>query len=173
MCTESSVSAAELSSEEKYSGLLEEILEHNDSLLSVNPHDMLLGRIVTIDDSGIFVVFGNTQARAMSLCPVEKKDVGRVCAIQFIQGDLTKPVVMGFIQSTSYSTSSEIAQTDNIAVVRQGNRVVIKADDELVLQCGESCIVMTAEGTVYIRALYIDSHAQATHRLRGGSVQVN
>ncbi|MEC9493422.1 hypothetical protein RCT77_00160, partial [Escherichia whittamii] len=65
MSTESSESIVALSSEE-YSGLLEEILEHNDSLSSVNPHDMLLGRIVTVDDAGIFVAFGNTQARSVS-----------------------------------------------------------------------------------------------------------
>ncbi|EBU4215191.1 DUF6484 domain-containing protein [Salmonella enterica subsp. enterica] len=158
---------------EKYSGVLDKILKHDSSQPSVNPHDILLGRIIKIDDSGIFVVFNGIETRTDSLCPLGKEDVGKTCAIQFIQGDLSKPLVMGLIHSTMSIKPAETANADNMVVTRQGNQVVIQADDELVLQCGESRIVMTAEGTVYIRALYIDSHAQATQRLRGGSVQVN
>lgn len=172
MHSDSSVSPS-TDTEEKYTGVLDEILKQDDSLPSVNPHDILLGRIIKIDDSGIFVSFNGIEIKTDSLCPLGKDDVGKTCAIQFIQGDLSRPLVMGLIHSTMSVKATEKRDTADMLVTRQGKQVVIQADDELVLQCGESCIVMTAEGTVYIRALYIDSHAQATQRLRGGSVQVN
>ncbi len=159
--------------EEKYTGVLDEILKQDDSQSSVNPHNILLGRIIKIDDSGIFVAFDGIETRTASICPLGKDDVGKTCAIQFIQGDLSRPLVMGLIHSPMSVKSAVETDTGDMLVTRRGKQVVIQADDELVLQCGESCIVMTAEGTVYIRALYIDSHAQATQRLRGGSVQVN
>jgi hypothetical protein len=159
--------------EEKDTALLDEILKYDDSRLSFNPHDMLLGRIIKVDDSGIFVAFNGVETRTAAICPLGKEDVGKTCAIQFIQGDLSRPLVMGIIHSAMSVKPPETVDNTEVLVTRQGKQVVIQADDELVLQCGESCIVMTAEGTVYIRALYIDSHALATQRLRGGSVQVN
>jgi hypothetical protein len=134
---------------------------------------MLIGRIIAVDDTGTSVAFSNTTSKALSVCPLERKDIERLCAIQFIQGDLSKPLIMGLIHTQTSAGPGEIPKTSEVSVRRNGKQVVIQADDELVLQCGESCIVMTAEGTVYIRALYIDSHALATQRLRGGSVQVN
>ncbi|HCR9749819.1 TPA: hypothetical protein OPR08_002024 [Citrobacter koseri] len=159
--------------DEKYTELLDEILKQDGSQPSVNPHDIILGRIRKIDDSEIIVEFDGIESKTTSICPLGKEDVDKTCAIQFIQGDLNRPLVMGLIHSTMSVKSTKKTDTGDMLVTRQGKQVVIQADDELVLQCGESCIVMTAEGTVYIRALYIDSHAQATQRLRGGSVQVN
>lgn len=159
--------------EEELTGVLDALLKHKNHQSTVNPHDMLLGRITEIDSSGISVVFSNTEAKAVSICPLGKEDVGRTCAIQFIQGDFSRPLVMGLIHPTESIEATTRMDVGDMVLTRQGKQVVIQADDELVLQCGESSIVMTAGGTVYIRALYIDSHAQATQRLRGGSVQVN
>ncbi|EPJ7712401.1 DUF6484 domain-containing protein [Citrobacter freundii] len=153
--------------------LLDKILESDGAHPPVNPYHMLIGRIIAVDDTGTSVAFSNTTSKALSVCPLERKDIERLCAIQFIQGDLSKPLIMGLIHTQTSAGPGEIPKTSEVSVRRNGKQVVIQADDELVLQCGESCIVMTAEGTVYIRALYIDSHALATQRLRGGSVQVN
>ena len=101
-----------------------------------------------------------------------KEDVDKACAIQLIQGDLSRPLIMGIIQTPTFVESNKL-KVSEVSVKRNGKKVLIQADDELVLQCGKSCIVMTAEGTLYIRALYIDSHDHATQRLRGGSILVN
>ncbi len=159
--------------EQKRTVLLDEILKQDGSRPVVNSHDILLGKITRIDDSGIYAELNGIETMMASLCPLVKDDLGKTCAIQFIQGDLSRPLVMGLIHSTMSLKSTEKKNAAEMVVTRQGKQIVIQADDELVLQCGESCIVMSAEGTIYIRALYIDSHALATQRLRGGSVQVN
>lgn len=54
-----------------------------------------------------------------------------------------------------------------------GKRIVIEADQELELRCGEAILLLRRNGEIVIRGNYITSQATATQRIRGGSVHVN
>jgi uncharacterized protein (DUF2345 family) len=54
-----------------------------------------------------------------------------------------------------------------------GERVVLQAEHEIELRCGEAAIVLSADGRITLRGTYITSHASATQRILGGSVNVN
>ena len=52
-------------------------------------------------------------------------------------------------------------------------QVVIDADEELVIRCGEASITIRKGGQVLIKGMDIVSHARKRNRVRGGSVQIN
>jgi hypothetical protein len=60
-----------------------------------------------------------------------------------------------------------------VRVSQNGQRVVIEAQGELELRCGESVILLSQDGSIQIRGAYLTSHATASQRIRGGSVQIN
>ncbi|EGX6616381.1 hypothetical protein JE592_002483 [Salmonella enterica] len=58
-------------------GLLDKILESDGAHPQVNPYHMLIGRIIAVDDTGTSVAFSNTTSKALSVCPLERKDKGQ------------------------------------------------------------------------------------------------
>lgn len=161
--------------------LSREAIISSDNTAQTGSPGVMLGKIVSLSVQGTFVQLREVTTApvfALSVCAVSPKDVGQICVIQFIEGDSTRPIIMGLLKSPEVMTpgtlSHELSRKGNsFTVSQQGQRTVIDSEDELVIRCGESQIVMTPEGVIQIRALYIDSHAEATHRLKGGSVQVN
>ena len=51
--------------------------------------------------------------------------------------------------------------------------VVITADEDLTIECGEGSITLKKTGQVLIKGLDIVSHAKRRNRMRGGSIQLN
>lgn len=54
-----------------------------------------------------------------------------------------------------------------------GERLVLKAEREIVLQCGKASITLTRAGKVIIRGAYVLSRSSGVNRIVGGSVQIN
>lgn len=54
-----------------------------------------------------------------------------------------------------------------------GERVVLNAQHEIELRCGDAAIVLSADGRIEFRGTYITSQASATQRILGGSVNIN
>ena len=58
-------------------------------------------------------------------------------------------------------------------VVRDGEPVRITAGERIELRCGKASMIMEKDGHITIRGTYVTSHASATNRIRGGSVNLN
>ncbi|MXE58691.1 DUF6484 domain-containing protein [Escherichia coli] len=158
--------------------LLENILSHQASKSQAHVNDipvLVVGRIVSVKDSGEILIqcpHEDKPVAALGLGTVTTEYNGRLCTVQFLSGNYSHPVVTGILPENlteRYHSETKKCTEDELNT----ERVVLTAKQELVLQCGESKIVLSADGLLQIRALYIDSQAQATHRLKGGSVQVN
>lgn len=52
-------------------------------------------------------------------------------------------------------------------------RIVIEADEELILRVGESSIRIASDGKVVIRGQHVLTRAKGTNRIKGGSVAIN
>lgn len=141
--------------------------------------NVMLGKIVAIGDAGpslILPMISSEPITAMSVCRVTEKEIGQTCVVQFIDNDVNKAIVMGLLveqQATILPDSPSTEPVSELVISQRQGSVKIEAQDELVLQCGESRIIMNANGVIRIRGLYIDSQARATQRIRGGSVRVN
>jgi len=128
-----------------------------------------LGRIQAVTAEGIYIVvpiLGSDPVQSLSFCPLSEADIGRTCAVQFVGGDKTRPCVLGCLIEGEPQDQVKEIQVD-------GQRLVIQAEQEIELKCGESAIIMKRNGVIELRGNYITSHATATQRIRGGSVHVN
>ena len=54
-----------------------------------------------------------------------------------------------------------------------GRRVVVEAEDEIVLRCGEASITLRRNGRVVVRGTYVETRSKGVNRIKGGSVQIN
>jgi hypothetical protein len=108
----------------------------------------------------------------------------REVLLLFEMGDPRKPIVAGILQPTAAEpAATEVealaspAPATNSALVLEadvdGRRVKLSAQDEIVLECGESSITLRRNGRVIIRGVQVDSLASGTQRIRGGQVRLN
>jgi hypothetical protein len=135
----------------------------------------VIGRVAGVDEAGCALVHyavnpTGAAVLADSTVPIKKQDVGREAVLVFRNGDTTKPIVMGLIQPAKATHEAEAKTVD---VERDGERLTLTADKEIVLSCGRASITLTRAGKVMIRGTYVLSRSSGVHRVQGGSVQIN
>jgi len=131
---------------------------------------VVVATLTGFDDGGApRVAFaGNPRRRpvsARSTVALAKADLGKEVAVSFEQGDPARPIVLG-----------KFWQPDAAAVVGAGidnERLVLSANQEIVLQCGDASITLTKAGKVLLRGTYVLSRSSGVNRIKGGSVQIN
>jgi hypothetical protein len=95
-------------------------------------------------------------------------DVGREVVLLFEQADVGRPIIMGLLRP-----GPGPAKAGAVAVERDGERLTLTADRELVLRCGKASLTLTRAGKVLIRGAYLLSRSSGVNRIKGGSVQIN
>lgn len=130
---------------------------------------------------------------AISTTAVNHQHSGRQVALMFADGDLSQPLIIGFIHSPlqemieSFELSAA-SQDDEAGmkpaadkshknagqeVIVDGKKIVIEGQEEIVLRCGEASITLTRAGKILIRGKYLLNRSTGVNRILGGSVQVN
>lgn len=131
---------------------------------------VVIGMFLGFGETAPLVVFpGNpdeTALSARSLTALSSEMIGSEVALLFENGDLRKPLIVGRIVDT-------VRKADDTHVVRDGETVKITASERLELRCGKSVIIMEKDGHLTIRGTYLVSHASASNRIRGGSINLN
>jgi hypothetical protein len=94
--------------------------------------------------------------------------IGRQVALLFAEGDGTRPVIVGLVRPPGEPApgGARLAELD-------GERLVLSAKQEIVLQCGRASITLTRAGKVLIRGSYLSSRSSGVHRIKGASVDIN
>jgi hypothetical protein len=54
-----------------------------------------------------------------------------------------------------------------------GKSVTLRAEDEIVLSCGEASLTLRRNGRVVIRGAYVETRSSGVNRIKGGSVRIN
>lgn len=114
---------------------------------------------VTID------MWGLIGLPARSVVPVDAEHLGHAVALGFENADPRRPIILGFMIAPQPAAQLD-AHVD-------GERVVVSAEQEIELRCGEAAIILTADGQIQLRGNYITSYATAAQRILGGSVNLN
>jgi len=78
------------------------------------------------------------------------------------------PLILG-----AMLTASAAPPPSDADVMVDGERVVLTAVREIELRCGDAALILSADGRIQMRGTYITSHASATQRILGGSVNIN
>ena len=133
----------------------------------------LIGRIAVVTEaSDVFVLYpvGSTDPPVAARISVDVSlaDVGREAVLVFEDGNPFRPVVVGLLPPL-LSKSGECA----IRIEAGADRLVLEAETEVVLRCGEASITLTRDGRVTIRGASLLSRSSGPNRIKGASVQIN
>ena len=123
------------------------------------------------DDGGAprIAFVGNPLRRpvsARSTVALIATDVGKDVAVSFEQGDPARPLILGKLWQPDAPPQAVESQVD-------GERLVLSAKQEIVLQCGAASLTLTKAGKILLRGAYILSRSSGVNRIKGGSVQIN
>jgi hypothetical protein len=77
------------------------------------------------------------------------------------------------LRSVAPPPADAAAAEPPLEAVVDGKRVVIDAQDEVVIRCGKASITLRRNGRVIIRGTYVETRSEGVNRIRGGSVQIN
>ncbi|HEV7915443.1 MAG TPA: DUF6484 domain-containing protein [Albitalea sp.] len=85
-------------------------------------------------------------------------------------GDARRPIILGVLQDSVPATG---AGAQPLSVQADDERVLISAEREVVLKCGDASITLTRAGRVLIRGTFVLSHASGCNRIKGAAVDIN
>jgi hypothetical protein len=145
---------------------------------------IVIGRLVCLEgkNSGQMAADwpGNTNGGPLpviSTVSLRPEDEGRDVALAFEAGDPGKPIVVGLIHrdeiEVGAGSSEKAKEISGVSVERDGERLILTAQNEIVLRCGKSSITLTRAGKILIRGAYLLSRSSGVNRIKGGSVQIN
>jgi hypothetical protein len=146
--------------------------DNRKDLAELRLPSVIVGRVAAIAESQDPLIDfpGNTSGelvRARSLVPITNADVGREVALTFEDADLSRPIIVGLLQSPQPQPAPQRE------VKLDAETLVLSAKREVVIQCGKASITLTNAGKVLIRGAYLLSRSSGVNRIKGGSVQIN
>lgn len=94
--------------------------------------------------------------------------IGSAVAVICDQGDALRPIVVGVLQEPQVGA---VAPTVSAQV--DGQKLVLAAEREIVLQCGAASITLTRAGKVVIKGTYVLSRSSGPNRVKGATVDIN
>lgn len=156
-----------------------------DSVSSVN--GVMIAEIASVSETEMKVQFHNTTTIvvAQSMVMISELDVGSQCAVMFQQGLIQRPIIMGMliepvVLSKNYDNALDInldvdeARTDdNWNEDDIPELIHIEAQQQIILQCGDSILYMDADGHVEIRGNRVITQSKGLNRIKGASVKIN
>lgn len=154
-----------------------------------------LGRLAHIDEQGQIYIscpaLNLHQVAAGSLQAFTTEQIGIEVAFSF-NPSLPQPLVLGALyqphgakaEANATDTADEAetdeaeadeteAHEDEGEIFVDGQRLILHAQQEIELRCGESALILSADGRIELRGTYITSQASATQRILGGSINLN
>lgn len=143
---------------------------------------VVIGRLVGFDDGGHpLVTFpgskGGDEARttgtpARTTTDLGAGDIGRELALMFEHGDPACPLILGRMHCPVYRPDGAPGRSE-LTAETDGERLELRADQEIVLRCGRASLTLTRAGKILLRGAYLLSRSSGVNRIKGGSVQIN
>jgi hypothetical protein len=128
-----------------------------------------LAQFKGFDDDGRFLVALNQSTEtqyALSTIGLSNRDIGTDVAVAYINDDEGTPIIIGRIQHANGSGQ-------NLAVKLDGERIVLHADRDIELRCGNASIVLTRTGKVLIKGNYVLTRSSGANKIKGAYVDIN
>lgn len=158
----------------KDGALFNRILNQQDSLPHASSQEgFFIARIAAFSDDGSPMVtvdgFLSSPTLAISMCTLDDTKIGDLFGLMFQNGQLQRPVLMGKLQQSILT----LGKNADCKVEQSQDYVSINAGKEIHLQCGDSHLLLTADGHAEIRGKRVINHSTGLNRIRGASVRIN
>jgi hypothetical protein len=169
--------------------LLQTLLQRDVASRAAPPdrvEGIVIGRVEKIGADGcpwvVIDALGEDSLPAASLTQITAEHIGKMVALGFESANPQRPIILGLMFESGISGqgsgigeqwAASSPEPESLRVTRKGGRTLIQARTELELRCGKAVIRLKSDGRITLRGGYITSHAEATNRIRGGSVQLN
>lgn len=157
-------------------------------LVSEGCHDgeaingVVIGKLVDLTRHGEPLVNFASNHSGSPLCAkttvvLGLETLGEKVLLVFESANVLKPIIIGVVQSPTAldeKTQCIPGQHSSLPIVEcDGERVMVSAEKEIVLRCGEASITLTRAGKILIKGTYVLSRSSGVNRIKGGSVQIN
>lgn len=110
---------------------------------------------------------------ARSTVALRRDMLGASIVLAFEGGDLRLPVILGMIALSAVVQGVPADNTSLRVRLDDQDRLLLSAEREIVLQCGEASITLTRAGKVLIRGRHILSQSSGYNRIKGAAVDIN
>lgn len=105
---------------------------------------------------------------ARSTVALRQDMLGSEVVLAFPDGDVRRPVILGVVHTTAPA-----APPAALSLQVDDERVVLQAEREIVLRCGEASITLTRAGKVIISGHYVVSRSTGYNKIKGAAVDIN
>src|SRR5262245_39717867 len=129
----------------------------------------VVGRLIRYGPDGALVEFADNPlgrpVAARATTALDVTAVGSEVVLLFENGDPARPLVVGVVRPPDNAPA--------VPAELDGERVLLTADREIVLRCGEASITLTRAGKVLIRGTYVLTRSSGVNRIKGAVVEIN
>jgi hypothetical protein len=102
-----------------------------------------------------------------------RQQVGADVVVLFEHGDVRRPIVVGVMQDSGQKLPAAAVPAPLVSAHVDEQRVVLTAEREIVLKCGEASITLTRAGKVLIKGTYVLSRSSGYNKIKGAAVDIN
>ena len=157
--------------------LLRPLLQTSAPARAPASESLVVGELIALTDDGRtpLVIYpgqpGSAALPARTVVDLHGAHIGSAITLMFECSDPFKPIVMGVLRECrGWPLPDHPAQVE---VDADGERLLVSAQESIVLRCGKASITLTKAGKVLIQGAYVLSRSSGVNRIKGGSVQLN
>jgi len=110
---------------------------------------------------------------ARTTVALQRAQIGSTVVVVFEQGNLRRPIVLGVIRERFAAVDMAPAAPTTVSVNLDNDRLVLTAEREVVLRCGDASITLTRAGKVLIKGTYVLSRSSGYNKIKGAAVDIN
>ncbi len=162
--------------------VLEVLLTSEDRHGGEAINGVVIGKLVDLTKQGEPLVtftpnHSGSPIRAKTTIVLGRETLGEEVLLVFEAANVSKPIIIGVVQSPirpNEKIQPIPAQRTSAPVVEcDGEKIMLSAEKEIVLRCGEASITLTSAGKILLKGTYVMSRSSGVNRIKGGSVQIN
>jgi hypothetical protein len=107
---------------------------------------------------------------ARTVVPLRQTQIDAAVALVFENGDARRPIILGVLQDQPAAAGDAPRP---VSISADDERLVVSAEREIVLQCGDASITLTRAGKVLIKGTYVLSRSSGYNKIKGAAVDIN
>ena len=110
---------------------------------------------------------------ARSTIALRREMAGAQVVLVFEGGDPEQPIILGVVQDQKNAVSALPSKQVSLQAEVDDERLLISAEREIVLRCGDASITLTRAGKVIIKGNYIISRSTGYNKIKGAAIDIN